>query len=198
MLDAAHLVPRARARRRLGEAVRSTASSWRRSGTAIPSGQRTRCAGTSPASTRRSGACCERDPGLVESRVANSYITTGAHRMTTFPREARAVVIGGGIVGNSLAYHLARLGWTRPRPARQGPAAEPRRLDGSRLQLHLPGRPLEGDDRAHAREHAPVQGAGRLHRVRRDRGRAHRGAACRSCPARSPPRSRGASSPSRS
>src|ERR671927_325887 len=27
------------------------------------------------------------------------------------PASARAVVIGAGIVGNSLAYHLARLGW---------------------------------------------------------------------------------------
>jgi sarcosine dehydrogenase len=30
----------------------------------------------------------------------------------TFPDEARAVIIGGGIVGCSVAYHLARLGWT--------------------------------------------------------------------------------------
>src|SRR5918996_605028 len=27
------------------------------------------------------------------------------------PTQARAVVVGAGIVGNSLAYHLARLGW---------------------------------------------------------------------------------------
>ena len=27
------------------------------------------------------------------------------------PETARAVVVGAGIVGNSLAYHLARLGW---------------------------------------------------------------------------------------
>ena len=32
--------------------------------------------------------------------------------MTAFPTQARAVVIGGGIVGVSTAYHLARLGWT--------------------------------------------------------------------------------------
>ncbi|MEV6931133.1 FAD-dependent oxidoreductase [Dactylosporangium sp. NPDC051485] len=28
------------------------------------------------------------------------------------PRAARAVVVGGGVAGCSIAYHLARLGWT--------------------------------------------------------------------------------------
>src|SRR5262245_65496581 len=28
------------------------------------------------------------------------------------PRAARAVIVGGGIAGCSLAYHLAKLGWT--------------------------------------------------------------------------------------
>ncbi|MBI4883114.1 MAG: FAD-dependent oxidoreductase [Actinobacteria bacterium] len=32
--------------------------------------------------------------------------------MTALPHSARAVVIGGGIVGCSTAYHLAKLGWT--------------------------------------------------------------------------------------
>ncbi len=32
--------------------------------------------------------------------------------MATFPETAKAVIIGGGIVGCSTAYHLARLGWT--------------------------------------------------------------------------------------
>lgn len=32
--------------------------------------------------------------------------------MTTLPSRARVVIIGGGIVGCSVAYHLAHLGWT--------------------------------------------------------------------------------------
>ncbi len=32
--------------------------------------------------------------------------------MPELPASARAVVIGGGIVGCSTAYHLAQLGWT--------------------------------------------------------------------------------------
>jgi sarcosine dehydrogenase len=31
--------------------------------------------------------------------------------MADFPTSARAVIVGGGIVGCSTAYHLARLGW---------------------------------------------------------------------------------------
>ena len=31
--------------------------------------------------------------------------------MTALPTQARAVVIGGGIIGCSTAYHLAKLGW---------------------------------------------------------------------------------------
>ena len=32
--------------------------------------------------------------------------------MAEIPKQARAVVIGGGVVGCSVAYHLAKLGWT--------------------------------------------------------------------------------------
>ena len=67
-------------------------------------------------------------------------------------------------------------GRDRDHPAGQGAAAQPGRLHRTRVQLHLPGRPLQGDDGADQGEHAPVQGARRVPRVRRDRGRAHRGA----------------------
>ena len=64
----------------------------------------------------------------------------------------------------------------RHRPDRQGPAAQPGRLDRPRVELHLPGRPLPRDHRPDARLGAAVPGDGRLHRVRRLRGRPHRGA----------------------
>src|SRR5918993_910458 len=40
-----------------------------------------------------------------------SYATPKGATMATVPTSARVVVIGAGIVGNSLVYHLARLGW---------------------------------------------------------------------------------------
>src|SRR5574342_696836 len=45
--------------------------------------------------------------------------------MTDAPSAARAVVIGCGIVGNSLAYHLARLGWTDVVLLDKGPLPNP-------------------------------------------------------------------------
>src|SRR4051794_19062497 len=43
----------------------------------------------------------------------------------SFPATARAVVIGAGIVGNSLAYHLSELGWTDVVLLDKGPLPNP-------------------------------------------------------------------------
>ncbi len=45
--------------------------------------------------------------------------------MTEIPDRASAVIIGAGIVGNSLAYHLARLGWTELVLVDKGPMPNP-------------------------------------------------------------------------
>jgi glycine cleavage system aminomethyltransferase T/glycine/D-amino acid oxidase-like deaminating enzyme len=45
--------------------------------------------------------------------------------MTGLPSAARAVVIGAGIVGNSLVYHLARLGWRDLVLLEKGPLPNP-------------------------------------------------------------------------
>ncbi len=76
-----------------------------------------------------------------------------------------------------LAARLARRArLDRSRPDRQGAVPESGRLDRPRVELHLPGRPLEGDDAAHARLDEAVPRGGHAARVRRHRGRAHRGA----------------------
>jgi glycine cleavage system aminomethyltransferase T/glycine/D-amino acid oxidase-like deaminating enzyme len=43
----------------------------------------------------------------------------------TLPSSARAVIVGAGIVGNSLAYHLAKLGWTELVLLDKGPLPNP-------------------------------------------------------------------------
>jgi heterotetrameric sarcosine oxidase gamma subunit len=45
--------------------------------------------------------------------------------MNDSPSRASAVIIGAGIVGNSLAYHLARLGWTELVLVDKGPMPNP-------------------------------------------------------------------------
>ena len=45
--------------------------------------------------------------------------------MSTQPGAARVVVIGAGIVGNSLVYHLARLGWKHIVQIEKGPLPNP-------------------------------------------------------------------------
>src|ERR671913_1013539 len=45
--------------------------------------------------------------------------------MATVPSSARVVVIGAGIVGNSLVHHLAKLGWTDIVQIDQGPLPNP-------------------------------------------------------------------------
>jgi glycine cleavage system aminomethyltransferase T/glycine/D-amino acid oxidase-like deaminating enzyme len=45
--------------------------------------------------------------------------------MTALPAHARVVIIGAGIVGNSLAYHLARLGWRDLVLVDKGPMPNP-------------------------------------------------------------------------
>jgi glycine cleavage system aminomethyltransferase T/glycine/D-amino acid oxidase-like deaminating enzyme len=45
--------------------------------------------------------------------------------MSTLPPHARCVVIGAGIVGNSLVHHLARLGWTSIVQIDKGPLPNP-------------------------------------------------------------------------
>jgi heterotetrameric sarcosine oxidase gamma subunit len=45
--------------------------------------------------------------------------------MNDFPSRASAVIIGAGIVGNSLAFHLARLGWTELVLVDKGPMPNP-------------------------------------------------------------------------
>ena len=52
-------------------------------------------------------------------------IERGIAAMNDIPARASAVIIGAGIVGNSLAYHLARLGWRELVLVDKGPMPNP-------------------------------------------------------------------------
>ena len=96
------------------------------------------------------------------------------------PARARVVVIGGGVIGCSVAYHLAHMGWTRrraprARPAHVGHDVARGRADGD---VRLDVGDLDRDAQVHARPVRAARGrdragdrvqAGRLHRARRRR-----------------------------
>ena len=99
---------------------------------------------------------------------------------TVLPQRARVVVIGGGVIGTSVAYHLAHLGEDvrapRARPADLGHDLARRRADG---HVRLDVGDLDRDAAVHPRPLRAARGrdravdrlqAGRLHRARDRRG----------------------------
>ena len=48
------------------------------------------------------------------SRVRKNYSTAGSPQPVQhqLPQHTRVVVCGGGVIGTSVAYHLAERGWT--------------------------------------------------------------------------------------
>jgi Glycine/D-amino acid oxidases (deaminating) len=61
------------------------------------------------------------------------------------PTSAKCVVIGAGIVGNSIVYHLARLGWSDIVQVDKGPLPNPGGSTGHAVELHLPDRSQQGN-----------------------------------------------------
>ena len=53
--------------------------------------------------------------------------------MDGVPSHAKVVIIGAGIVGNCVAYHLAQNSWKDLLLIDKGPSAQPGRIYGARL-----------------------------------------------------------------
>ena len=116
-----------------------------------------------PSSRHDSHVPCRRDPSRPGDHGHQEV------RISTQPGAARVVVIGAGIVGNSLVYHLARLGWKHIVQIEKGPLPNPGGSTGHAsnfIFLTDHSREMNGADR---RQRRAVQGDGRLHPERRDR-----------------------------
>ena len=96
--------------------------------------------------------------------------------MSDAPSAARAVVIGCGIVGNSLAYHLTRLGWSDVVLLDKGPLPNPGGSTGHASNFIFLVDHSKEMTQLTLESVRQYKELGRLHRVRRHRGRAHRGA----------------------
>ena len=103
--------------------------------------------------------------------------------MTDTPARASAVIIGAGIVGNSLVHHLALLGWRDLVLVDKGPMPNPGGSTGHASNFIFPIEyskmmfELTEDSTAQYKE------LGRVHRERRDRGGPYPGADDRAAPA---------------
>ncbi len=68
---------------------------------------------TAPLASRFSSAAVPQLPAAQQRRSMSSAPAAAAAGapQVELPKRARVVVIGGGIIGTSAAYHLAKLGW---------------------------------------------------------------------------------------
>src|SRR5437868_15339644 len=94
----------------------------------------------------------------------------------SLPTTARAVIVGAGIVGNSLAHHLAELGWTDLVLLDKGPLPNPAGSTGHASNFIFPVdhskemTQLPLDSMNQYREAGPLHGCGRIE-VARNGGR---------------------------
>ena len=91
--------------------------------------------------------------------------------MSGLPERARVVIIGAGIVGNSMAWHLARLGWRDIVLLDKGPLPNPGGSTGHASNFIFLTDHSKEMTALTLDSVAPVQGDGRLHPERRHRGR---------------------------
>ena len=96
--------------------------------------------------------------------------------MSTLPRQARAVVIGCGIVGNTVAYHLTDQGWSDVVLLDKGPLPNPGGSTGHASNFIFPVDHSKEMTQLTLESVRQYKEMGVLHRVRRHRGRAHGGA----------------------
>ena len=109
-------------------------------------------------------------------RIYATQLSRGVLVARRSHRRPRCVVIGAGIVGNSLVHHLAELGWSDIVQIDKGPLPNPGGSTGHASNfIFLTDHSREITDLTLDSVRA-VQGDGRLHRVRRLRGGPHRGA----------------------
>ena len=115
--------------------------------------------------------------------VSNLEVTTvdDSPKAAGLPNSARAVLIGAGIVGNSLAHHLARLGWTDLVLIDKGPLPNPGGSTGHASNFIYPVDHSKEMTALTLDSMRQYDGARRAHHLRGHRGRRAPRSGWRSC-----------------